>query len=143
MTVEVRQLADGEIAEVDARLPLHRLAQGDGFYVVAWADGAPVAHAYLAVTDPPELQDVYVLPEYRRRGIATELTGAAEREAAARGARRLLLSYGHENEAARRLYERAGYVDAGLPPKHVRGTITIRGEPVEVDDVLVYLVKQL
>ena len=38
-----------------------------------------------ALSDPPELQDVLVLPAHRRRGVATALTRAAEREAAARG----------------------------------------------------------
>ena len=139
----VRRLAEEEVELVDARLPLSRLDQGDGLYLVAWDGDEPVGHAHLALTDPPELQDVFVLPEHRRRRVATELTRAAEREAADRGADRLLLSYGHENEPARRLYERAGYVDAGLPPKRVQGTITIRGEPLEVDDVLVFLVKRL
>ena len=139
----VRRLAEEEVELVDARLPLSRLDQGDGVYLVAWDGDEPVGHAHLALTDPPELQDVFVLPEHRRRRVATELTRAAEREAAGRGADRLLLSYGHENAPARRLYERAGYVDAGQPPKRVEGTITIRGEPFEVNDVLVYLVKRL
>ena len=91
----------------------------------------------------PELQDVYVVSERRREGIATVLTEAAEHEAKAKGFAQLMLSFGTDNEAARLLYERAGYRDAGLDPVRVTGTILIRGEQIEVDDTLVYLVKAL
>jgi GNAT superfamily N-acetyltransferase len=141
---DIRPLTDAELKLVDARLPLHRLDQaGDGLYLVAWEDGEPVGHGYVAFTDPPELGDVFVLPRHRRRGIATALTAAAEREVAARGYDRLRLSYGIANDAARSVYEQAGYVDTGLPQRRVTGAITLRGERVEVDDTLVYLEKRL
>jgi putative acetyltransferase len=142
--IEIRPLADAEVALVDARLPLHRLDQaGPGIYLVAWEAHEPVGHAYLDLAEPPELGDVFVLPARRRRGVATALTAAAEHEAARRGFDRLRLSYGIANDAARLVYERAGYVDAGLPQKRVQGTILVRGRPLEVDDTLVYLEKPL
>jgi GNAT superfamily N-acetyltransferase len=141
---DIRPLTEADLPLVDARLPLHRLHQpGEGLYLVAWEDGEPVGHGYVAFTDPPELADVFVLPQHRRRGIATALTAAAEREVAARGYDRLRLSYGIANDAARSVYERAGYLDAGLPQKRVTGAITLRGERVEIDDTLVYLEKRL
>ncbi len=143
MTLEIRPLADAELELVDARLPLHRLDQANGIYLVAWDGGDPVGHAYLALTHPPELQDVFVLPARRRGGIATELTRAAEAEAAQRGHHRLTLAVSIENSPARRLYERLGYVDAGVPPKRVQGTILLRGEPLDVDDTLLTLEKAL
>jgi hypothetical protein len=45
--------------------------------------------------------------------------------------------------AGRRLYDRIGYVDAGVEPVRVTGTIMLRGRPFEVDDTLVYLRKRL
>jgi len=89
------------------------------------------------------VQDVFVLEERRRQGVATALMAHAEAATAARGYQQLSIGYGSENEAARRLYTRLGYRDAGLPPKRVKGTILIRGRPVEVDDTLVFLVKDL
>jgi len=117
-------------------LGLARLNQGDGFYLVAWDGDEPVGHAHLALTEPPELQDVSVRPEHWRRGIASALTAAAEREARARGFDRLRLEVGVDAEAAQAFYRRAGYVDAGLPPRRVVGTIVIRTGPLEVDDTL-------
>ena len=89
------------------------------------------------------MQDVYVLPEQRRRGVASALTLGAERLAGKRGQARISLSYGIANDAARRLYEKLGYRDAGVPAERVEGTIVVRGEPLEVDDTLVYLVKDV
>jgi ribosomal protein S18 acetylase RimI-like enzyme len=151
--MNVRTLADDEVELVDAHLPLHRLDQfrlGNSCYLVAWDDEVPVGHAHLAWPSPelkepslPELQDVYVVATRRREGIATALTEAAEHEAKAKGFTQLMLSFGADNEAARLLYERAGYRNAGLDPVRVTGTILLRGKPMEVDDTLIYLVRSL
>jgi ribosomal protein S18 acetylase RimI-like enzyme len=86
---------------------------------------------------------VWVSAARRREGIATALTTAAEAEASAQGANRVSLSVGHENVAAKALYERLGYRDAGAAPERVSGTILLRGRSVEVDDTLLYLVKSV
>ncbi len=86
---------------------------------------------------------MFVVPDHRRRGVATALGAAAEGEAAARGHARISLSHGIANDAARRLYERLGYRNAGLDPERIQGTILMRGRPVEVDDTLIHLVKDL
>ena len=64
----IRPLAADEVERVAAVLGLARLDQGNGFYLVAWSDDEPLGHAHLALTDPPELQDVEVRADYRRRG---------------------------------------------------------------------------
>jgi [ribosomal protein S18]-alanine N-acetyltransferase len=50
---------------------------------------------------------------------------------------------GVENEPAQALYRRCGYVDAGIPPKHVQGTVLVRTGPLEVDDTLLTWEKRL
>ena len=134
--VQIRQLAPGEVDRVAAVLGLARLDQGDGFYLVAWEAGEPLGHAHLALSDPPELQDVEVRPEHRRRGVASALTTAAEQAAAARGYDRLRLQVSVGNDGAQALYRGLGYRDAGVPPRRVKGTIQIRSGPLEVDDTL-------
>jgi ribosomal protein S18 acetylase RimI-like enzyme len=84
-----------------------------------------------------------VVESRRRGGVATALMAAAERLAAGKGYERLGVGHSVDNEAARRLYERLGYRDAGLPPERVEGTIVIRGRAIDVDDTIVYLVKDL
>jgi GNAT superfamily N-acetyltransferase len=142
--IEVRGLTDAGFEQVDAELPLHRLG-GGGTYLIAWDGTTPVGHVFVAWDETelgvPELQDMFVLPERRSEGVGTLLAQAAERAVAERGHERCSLSVGAENQRARRLYERLGYVRADLPPKRVTGTITIRGRRVEVDDTLVYFEK--
>jgi GNAT superfamily N-acetyltransferase len=143
--IEIRPLAEGERAAVDAVLPLSRLDSVQT-YLVAWDGDEPVGHAHVAWVGghvgAPEIQDMYVLPERRGTGIGAALVGAAERLARERGHEWISLSVGDASDA-RRLYERLGYRGAGVPPVRVQGTIVIRGEPLEVDDTLVYLVKPL
>jgi ribosomal protein S18 acetylase RimI-like enzyme len=143
--VNIRPLGEQDAERVIAAgLGLSRRPRGDGsFYLVAWQDDEPVGHAHLALSDPPELQDVSVLPAHRRRGVATALTRAAEQEAAARGYTVLRLTVGVDNDAAQALYRSLGYRDSGLPPKHVTGTVEIRTGPLEVDDTLLTWEKEL
>ncbi|HBY98831.1 MAG: GNAT family N-acetyltransferase [Ardenticatenaceae bacterium] len=56
------------------------------------------------------ISNVAVLPSYRRRGIADQLVGAAIEYARQRRARRILLQVRADNEAARRLYLKHGFV---------------------------------
>ena len=83
--VDIRPLMLSEIDAVASVLGLARLYQGDGFYLVAWGGDEPLGHVHLALTDPPELQDVYVRVERRRQGVGTALLGRAEDDARARG----------------------------------------------------------
>jgi len=52
----------------------------------------------------------------RSRGIGRLLVARLERLASDRGKRRIGLGVARTNPAARRLYERLGYVDVGAPP---------------------------
>jgi ribosomal protein S18 acetylase RimI-like enzyme len=141
--ISIRPLAAEEVGAVGAVLGLARLHQGDGRYLVAWDDDEPVGHAYLRLTDPPELQDVEVREAHRRRGVGSALTGAAEREALERGFARLRLEVSVEATGAQALYRKLGYADSGLPPRRVQGRITIRTGPIDVDDTLLTWDKRL
>ena len=127
-------------------MPLYRL-DGHQTYLVAWDGDEPVGHAHIAWTHTklgvPEIQDVFVRADRRRRGVASDLTRAAEHLAAGRGHTRVSLSHGIANDAARLLYGGLGYRNAGLEPERVKGTLVLRGRRVDVDDTLLYLVKDL
>jgi GNAT superfamily N-acetyltransferase len=82
--------------------------------------------------------------ENRRQGIGAQLTDAAEQEARARGWESISRSVSQDgNVAARSLYVKLGYLDAGVDPVPISGVITLRGRPFKVDDTLVYLTKPL
>jgi len=142
--IEVRRMTQDELELVDSHLPLHRLEQPDGEYLVAWEDGEPVGHAHLDWrTNPPEVQDVFVPESHRRRGIASHLSAAAEELVRARGFDRIALDVDVENKSALALYEKLGYREAGPPPRRHAGTILLRGEPFTFDVMMLDLVKDL
>jgi GNAT superfamily N-acetyltransferase len=149
--VSIAALQPSEVAYVDQCLPLSRLdeqIEKGSTYLVAWDDDRPVGHAHIAWVGThlgvPEIQDVFVLPERRRQGIGAQLLDAAEQEARARGCESISLSASQDgNVAARTLYAKLGYVDGGVDPVRVSGTIIVRGRLLEVDDTLVYFTKSL
>jgi ribosomal protein S18 acetylase RimI-like enzyme len=143
MAWKVRPLTPQQVDRVAAVLGLARLDQGDGFYLVAWDVDRPAGHAHLALTDPPELQDVEVAAAYQRRGVGSALTAAAEAEARERGFDRLRVTVSVDNAAAQALYRTLGYRDTGMPPRRVLGTVMIRTGPLEVDDTLLTWDKRL
>jgi GNAT superfamily N-acetyltransferase len=144
--IDIRALTEEDVAQIGERLPLARYPHHQT-YLVAWHGDEPVGHAHIAWERTrlgvPEIQDVFVHEDSRRRGVATALALAAEKIAAERRWPRISLSYGIANDAARTLYEGLGYRGAGIAPEPVRGVIRIRTGLLEVDDTLIYLVKDL
>ena len=98
------------------------LARGVGPFLIAELEGG--ACGFLALTWHYSLskaapfgvvQEVYVSPAFRGRGVARALLAAAAEAARSHGACRLELLTDHENAAARRAYARAGFEE--LPEK--------------------------
>ncbi len=78
-----------------------------GFGQVVWHPG-----------DRAHLARVIVRPDARGRGFGRALVRALLERAASRGARLATLNVYTENEAARRLYEAAGFTVAAAPDGH-------------------------
>ena len=64
--------------------------------------------------DQGYITNVAVRPEYRRQGVASQLLEVFARFAQGRGLAFLSLEVRASNAAARALYEKHGYVQAGL-----------------------------
>jgi predicted GNAT family N-acyltransferase len=83
----------------------------EGIHLVAVRDGELIATCrILLVGSTAQFSRLAVKRSVRRRGIATALLAAADEEARAGGARRLVL---HAQTYARELYRRAGYRPRG------------------------------
>ena len=79
----------------------------------------PTGHAigfcsFWRVLDELHINNLAVLPEFRRAGVGSALLTRALEEGLARGARRATLEVRRSNAAARQLYERFGFTVAGV-----------------------------
>ena len=98
-----------------------RLEQRDSVFLIAWdATASPPealgftqlypAFASLSLAPNWILNDLYVEPDARGRGVGTALLEAARQLALHNGAAEIVLQTAHDNHDARALYERLGYV---------------------------------
>ncbi len=101
-------------------------------------------YAGIAGKSIPEIQDLMVVPAYRRRGVATMLMDYAEQSARQRAAYVAIGVGLHPGyNAAQRLYVLRGYVPDGLGVTYDDRYIE-EGEAARFDDLLVlHLVKSL
>jgi [ribosomal protein S18]-alanine N-acetyltransferase len=86
------------------------------WYVVALdADGALIGWAGIRIigTDA-EVLTIGVIPTARRRNVASTMLAALMDEARRRGARRVLLEVRVDNQPARQLYQRDGFIELGI-----------------------------
>jgi ElaA protein len=123
--VEIRRVRDA--AEMEAALQLRHDVfcveqgvpereeldgrDGEGIHLVAVQDGEVVGVCRLLMVGATgQFSRLAVRREHRRRGLATALLDAADREALAAGGRRMVL---HAQTYARALYDLAGYATRG------------------------------
>ena len=167
LDIEVRLLSRCEIPILDAYLDVERLAgrhherfaqQRDGrlTYLIAWQGGIPIGHTMVrweGTTDAhvadrisacAHVEDLFVMPDLRSRGIGTRILAHGECLAVERGFTQIGLAVGIDNPRARALYERLGYVDTGFGVFKIGGTYTdIHDKQREWREVCEYLVKGL
>ena len=87
----------------------------DGLLLGAWEAGEPVGHACLywfftstSAAESVLMNDLYVVPEARRRGVGRALIDASATVARERGAHHLEWTTAPDNETAQRLYDATG-----------------------------------
>ena len=120
------------LAEIDAILAVERASftnpwtremylaeldhQGVAFFYVARDAGRRVVGfcSFWRVLDELHVNNLAVLPEYRRQGVASALLARVLEAGASMGSRRATLEVRHSNDAARRLYGGFGFVVAGV-----------------------------
>ena len=96
---------------------LAELEHGDVsfFYVARDAVGEAIGFcSWWLVLDEVHINNLAVLPEWRRQGIAGELLRLAVGRGLDEGAKRATLEVRASNVAARQLYERFGFTRAGV-----------------------------
>ena len=135
---EVRPLARLELDLVEAhinldwaaagkhRARLERQDRGEVLYLIAWRGATLSGHLLLEwggtedepirskMPDCPNLEDLFVMPEFRSQGIGSMLLDAAITAVREAGYTQLGLGVAVDNPGAIRLYELKGFRDCGL-----------------------------
>ena len=165
---EIRPLAEEEIGLLERYINFDWAASGKHrerfvkqqggrvVYPVAWHENAPVGHALLqwdGSTDEliapeldhcPDIEDLFVSPDYRSKGIGSQLLDFAESLARRERYSRIGLGVGIDNPQARSLYEHRGYRDSGLGEYVTGGRYIDRdGREESWEEICNYLIKQL
>ncbi|WP_322768829.1 GNAT family N-acetyltransferase [Frankia sp. Cr1] len=136
--MKIRKCQAEDLSILDSRIPsggltsfhrqrFGRQLDGVGTYLTAWRDGVPAGHLEIrwrgcdaasvqqAVADCPELNALGVWPlQLQSQGIGTALITSAERLVEQRGFHRVGLGVADDNDRARALYLRLGYLDCGI-----------------------------
>ncbi len=133
-----------------------RLESGDLSAFVAYHEDAeyPVAYGFLNWKPKyrvyeqlgiPEIQDLNVLPDFRRQGIATKLIHTCEESARKKGHTDIGISFGLTREYghAQRLYISLGFVPDGFGVTYDREYVTHGQLRAVDDDLCLMLVKSL
>lgn len=89
--------------------------------ILAKEDGKTIGFALVRVVPTvlyadihAELTELYVMEEYRQRGIASDLIAFAEQVAVQKGAQSILVQTGDDNVPALALYKKIGYEEYDL-----------------------------
>lgn len=94
----------------------------EAVYLTALSDGVVCGIGCLyCVAGEAELQNLAVLPAYRRHGAAQALLDALFAEARKRGCRSVFLEVAAGNEGAQALYRKNGFAPVGRRPGFYRG----------------------
>lgn len=134
MPITIRPANEADLGALDAIFPRvegrHKQrfaiqANGRGLYLTAWDNddlvgiallkwrGMPELHTTL-LAPSPRVTDLYVHEDWRGQGIGNAILHEAEHQAKLRGYSTINLSVALDNPA-KRLYERRGYQDIGIP----------------------------
>lgn len=129
--LEVRDATAEAVPRLEQVLPsdgdharqLANAVAGRRSFLVAWDGGRPAGTVVVRWTGlpveghgaVPEIGSLAVVPDRRGEGIGSRLVAAAERRVRERGGGAAAIVVAADNLGARRLYERLGYRDTGVP----------------------------
>jgi len=150
VSVLVVRLQDEYVARYDGQddtpLSVDELCPPEGVFLVAYADGAPVAmggwrrhvearSGHVAGERAVEIKRMYVVPEARGHGLARRLLAELERLAVADGADQVVLETGGAQPEAIALYRSEGYVDIDAFGHYCASDRSVHlGKPLSVPD---------
>ncbi|MBL7166593.1 MAG: GNAT family N-acetyltransferase [Dehalococcoidales bacterium] len=158
MAVLNESLPGGRPPEVH-RERYRKQVEGRGVYATAWQgerlagilfvdwEGSAAEPVRASFPGCPHLIDLFVLPEYRKQGIATQLLDYAEAEARQRGHERIGLDVGDlaapNYRIAHGIYIGRGYVDTGIEHMDAYTVVDESGSVLAIQERVRFMVKEM
>ena len=166
----IRPVEAEDLAVLDESLPggrppeVHReryqkQVEGMGVYATAWQgvrlagilfvdwEGSAAEPVRASFSGCPHLIDLFVVPEYRKQGVATQLLDYLETEARQKGHTRVGLSVGDLNAPNYRIaydiYKRRGYRDTGIEHMDAYTVVDESGRALAIQERVRFMVKGL
>jgi GNAT superfamily N-acetyltransferase len=95
------------------RLDPEEVGPGRGVFLVAYHGAEPVGCGAVRINEPGvgEIKRMFVIPEFRGRGVAGAMLEALQHHARELGAHKLVLETGSRQPEAIALYRRAGFLE--------------------------------
>lgn len=168
LEVEIKPLTTADLESVEDHINFDWAAQhkhrerlgkqdkGKAIYLVAWHRNIPVGHVLLewsgTADEPmcsqlvhcPNLEDLFVAPQYRAKGVGSRILQEAEALAQQKGYSQIGLGVASGDAGARRLYERLGYEDAGFGEYKTGGSyLDQEGQEQTWQETCCYFVKRI
>ncbi len=160
MQVEIRKLDEAELGVVGKAMPSQhhkkRLNTPSADYLIAWVGGEPIGHllirwsgtdnTFLAAKNLgyPYVEAVGVRVDFWSKGVGTQLMQKAQDLVKEKGFGKIGVAVGLDNERAKGLYKKLGYVDSRFGEFEVNWDyVDETGQEKSEGEICVYLVKEL
>ena len=157
--VEIRKLNEADLGLVEKAMPSQhhkkRFNTPNADYLIAWVDGEPIGHLLIRWggsdnsfllskhLDYPYVEALGVRVDFWHRGIGTQLIQKAQDLAKVKGFGKIGVAVGLDNERAKGLYKKLGYVDSGFGEFEVNWDYSDDcGVEKSEGEICVYLVKE-
>jgi len=141
---------------IDHQKRLRAQQERKAVYLVAWEDETPVGHVILhwdsdtsgepdaiRALHVPRVEDLWVMPGQRGRGISRQLMDRVEELVRRQGHRQIGLDVTTDDRFARALYERRGYQEVGLDEYELSGVNVFDGKEYPWRENCLFLIKNL
>jgi GNAT superfamily N-acetyltransferase len=136
---------------------LEKQERGDAVYLFAWIKDLPAGHLFLkwkgsadefvhskTKEEIPDIEDLFVLDEYRKKGIGSLLLDFADSLARDKGFRKTGLSVSVDDSMVKNMYLKRGFVDAGFGNYEESYSFTEEdGKTYSWKEICIYLIKEL
>lgn len=137
------------------RVRFKRQQRNEVLYLFVWVDTKPIGHILIKwngnedaknphIEECPDLEDLFILEDYRDKGFGTKLLLFAEEQVKEKGYQQVGLAVGIENKYAHSLYQHLGFRDGGFKPYTICDTYNnLSGEKISWEEKCIYLIKNL